>query len=217
MLLEIFADLICPWCYIGKHRLDRALAQRPHLTVDRRWLPFQLNPEMPPGGMDRFLYLSAKFGGMERARQVYAIIEQTAERDGIPLALDRIRRTPNTLDAHRLVRMAERLGLANPLTERLHRAYFCEGEDIGDHELLRALAAEVGIPPERAAAHLAGDADMAAVKASDGQARQLGIQAVPCFIFNRRYSIAGAQEAGAFLPLLDLTEGDVPASAGPFQ
>lgn len=214
MLLEIFADLICPWCYIGKHRLDKALSERPQLAVDLHWLPFQLNPEMPAGGMDRFMYLAAKFGGIDRARQIYAIIEQTAARDGIPLSLDKIRRTPNTMDAHRLVRLAERMGLAHALTMRLFEIYFREGQDIGDREVLAQAAASIGIEADVAAGHLAGDADSAAVRASDGQARQLGVQAVPCFIFNRRYAIAGAQEPPAFLPLFDLTDGEVPASAG---
>ncbi|HYE48150.1 MAG TPA: DsbA family oxidoreductase [Azospirillaceae bacterium] len=213
MLVEIFADLICPWCYIGKYRLDRALAERPSLRADLRWLPFQLNPDMPAGGMDRFMYLAAKFGGIERARQIYAVIEQTAARDGLPLALERIRRTPSTLDAHRLIRYADRLGRSQALTMAIYDAYFQDGADIGDRELLAALAAHVGLDRDGAMEHLRSEADVAAVKASDVQARQLGIQAVPCFIFNRRYAMAGAQEPAAFLPLLDLTEDTATVSA----
>src|SRR5690349_23254627 len=113
MIVEIYADLICPWCYIGKHRLERALRERPRLRLERRWQPFELNPDMPAGGMDRVIYLAAKFGGAERARQVYGVIEETATRDGLPIRLDRIRRTPNTLNAHRLVYYAARFGRAD--------------------------------------------------------------------------------------------------------
>jgi predicted DsbA family dithiol-disulfide isomerase len=204
MLLEIFSDLVCPWCYIGKHRLERALADRPHVPVERRWQPFELNPDMPMAGLDRTAYLAAKFGGVERARQIYSVIEETAARDGLPIALDRIRRTPNTFDAHRLVRFAERRGLADRLTSRLFQAYFVEGADIGDREVLAAAAAEIGLDGDEALCHLGDGADSAAVRASQSVARQLGIQAVPCFVFDRRYALSGAQEPVAFLPFLDL-------------
>ncbi|WP_042696708.1 DsbA family protein, partial [Azospirillum sp. B506] len=112
MLIETFADLICPWCYIGKRRLDRALMQRPNLRPELRWQPFQLNPDMPRGGMSRDDYLAAKFGGAERARQIHRVVEDTAARDGLPLAFDRIERTPHSFNAHGLVRIAGRRGLA---------------------------------------------------------------------------------------------------------
>ncbi|AWK84802.1 DsbA family oxidoreductase [Azospirillum thermophilum] len=204
MLIETFADLICPWCYIGKRRLDRALADRPGLRVDVRWQPFQLNPDMPAGGMDRAAYLAAKFGGTERARHVYRMIEETADRDGLPLALDRIRRTPNSLDAHRLVRIAGRRGLGSAMADALFAAYFCEGLDIGDHDTLAAAAVPLGFDVQEVKRLLAGDAEVAAVQAADGLARQMGLQAVPCYIFNRRYALSGAQEPASFLPLLDL-------------
>lgn len=204
MLIETFADLICPWCYIGKRRLDRALADRPGLRADVRWQPFQLNPDMPAGGMDRAAYLAAKFGGAERARHVYRMIEETADRDGLPLALDRIRRTPNSLDAHRLVRIAGRRGLGSAMADALFAAYFCEGLDIGDQDTLAATAVPLGFDFHEMKRLLAGDAEVAAVQAADGLARQMGLQAVPCYIFNRRYALSGAQEPASFLPLLDL-------------
>lgn len=206
MLLEIFSDLVCPWCYIGRHRLERALAGRPHVVVERRWQPFELNPDLPAVGMDRMAYLSAKFGGVERARQIHSVIEETAARDGLPIALDRIRRTPNTFDAHRLVRLAEHKGLADQLTARLFRAYFVEGADIGDHEVLAAAAAEVGLERDEATRHLAEGAEADTVRGAQAVARQLGIQAVPCFVFDRRYALSGAQEPVAFLPFLDLAD-----------
>ena len=147
MLIETFADLTCPWCYIGKRRLARALEQRPGLHADILWQPFQLNPDMPTGGMARADYLAAKFGGAERARQIHRVVEETAERDGLPLALDRIRRTPNSFDAHRLIRIAGRRGSGNAMADALFTAYFRDGVDIGDHDALNATAADFGLDP----------------------------------------------------------------------
>ncbi|HYH21022.1 MAG TPA: DsbA family oxidoreductase [Azospirillum sp.] len=205
MLIETFADLICPWCYIGKHRLVRALAERPRVRPEMRWQPFQLNPDMPRGGMERDAYLSAKFGGPERARQIYAVVEETAERDGLPLYLDRIRRTPNTLDAHRSIRLAARYGQGDAMAEALFRAYFAEGLDIGDRDTLAATAAGIGLDDAEMKALLASDAESTTVQSADKLARQLGLQAVPCYIFDRRYALSGAQEPSSFLPLLDLS------------
>lgn len=204
MLIETFADLICPWCYIGKCRLDRALTQRPNLRPELRWQPFQLNPDMPRGGMSRDDYLAAKFGGSERARQIHRVVEDTAARDGLPLALDRIQRTPNSFDAHRLVRIAGRQGLGNAMADALFAAYFVEGVDIGDPDALASLAAGLGMDFADTRRQLSTDAESAAVLAADALARQMGLQAVPCYIFNRRYALSGAQEPASFLPLLDL-------------
>ncbi|MBP2299562.1 DsbA family oxidoreductase [Azospirillum picis] len=204
MLIETFADLICPWCYIGKRRLDRALAQRPTLRAEIRWQPFQLNPDMPKGGMSRDDYLSAKFGGAERARQIYRVVEDTAARDGLPLLLDRIPRTPNSFDAHRLVRIAGRHGVANAMADALFAAYFVDGVDIGDLDALASVAAGVGLDFGETRRQLGSDAESASVLAADALARQMGLQAVPCYIFNRRYALSGAQEPASFLPLLDL-------------
>ena len=204
MLIETFADLICPWCYIGKRRLARALADRQRLPVEIRWQPFQLNPDMAPGGMDRGSYLAAKFGGSERARQIHLVVEETAERDGLPLRLDLVRRTPNSFDAHRLIRIAARRGLGDPMADALFHAYFVEGLDIGDRDTLAATAATLGFDVQEIKGLLATDAEAAAVYGADALARQLGLQAVPCYIFNRRYALSGAQEPASFLPLLDL-------------
>jgi predicted DsbA family dithiol-disulfide isomerase len=204
MLIEIFADLICPWCFIGWRRLRRAVAERPALSTQIRWRPFQLNPDMPPGGMDRQLYLHAKFGSRERARQIYGVVEETARRDGLALDLSRIRRTPNTFDAHRLIRWAEQGGEALTLVEGLFTAYFMEGADISDRETLVAVAAAAGYAPDAAAHLLESGGEAAEVRAADALARQMGLHAVPCFVFDRRYALSGAQEASSLLPLLDL-------------
>lgn len=204
MLIETYADLICPWCYIGKRRLARALADRPRVQVELRWQPFQLNPDMAPGGMERSAYLAAKFGGTERARQIHLVVEETAERDGLPLRLDRIRRTPNSFDGHRLIRIAARHGLGDRMADALFHAYFVDGLDIGDRDTLAATAAGLGFDFTDIKNLLTGDAETTAVFNADATARQLGLQAVPCYIFNRRYALSGAQEPASFLPLLDL-------------
>ncbi|TWA68118.1 putative DsbA family dithiol-disulfide isomerase [Azospirillum brasilense] len=204
MLIETYADLICPWCYIGKRRLARALADRPRVQVELRWQPFQLNPDMAAGGMERSAYLAAKFGGTERARQIHLVVEETAERDGLPLRLDRIRRTPNSFDGHRLIRIAARHGLGDRMADALFHAYFVDGLDIGDRDTLAATAAGLGFDFAEIKTLLTGDAETTAVFNADATARQLGLQAVPCYIFNRRYALSGAQEPASFLPLLDL-------------
>lgn len=213
MLIEIFSDLICPWCYLGWHRLETALAERPGLRAELRWLPFQLNPDMPSGGMDRFFYLSHRFGSIERARQLFAAVEQAAARDGLPLHLSRIRRTPSTLEAHGLVLLAERYGRAVQVAKALFRAYFVDGMDIGNRGVLVAIAGACGLDRAAVTRHLAAGEDTAAVRASDARARAMGIQAVPCFVFNRRYGLAGAQEPAALLPLLDLAGADTEEDA----
>jgi predicted DsbA family dithiol-disulfide isomerase len=211
MLVEIFSDLVCPWCYIGKRRLERALEERPGTILQKRWQPFELNPDLPAAGMDRMAYLAAKFGGLERARQIYGVIEETAARDGISLSFGRIRRTPNTLDAHRLVRFAMRGTNADRLVDLLFEAYFVEGLDIGDRDVLVAKAIEAGLDGAQAARFLERDDETMAVRAIEAGARQMGIQAVPCFVFNRRYALSGAQEPATFLPLLDLAVDEQPA------
>lgn len=207
MFIEIYADLVCPWCYIGKRRLEQALEQRPGLSVDIRWMPFQLNPELPDAGMDRTTYLVAKFGSIDRARQLSAMVEQAASKEGLPLRLDLVRRTPNTTNAHRLVRFAERFGRSTEMASTLFNGYFAQGLDIGANRILLELAVAAGLPRDELATYLDSEADRAAIRAGDQQARQLGVQAVPCFVFERRYALSGAQEPQAFLPFLDMARG----------
>lgn len=205
MLLEIFADFVCPWCYIGRRRLARALEARPEQLIRRRWLSFQLNPEMPAGGMDRNLYYAAKFGSVERAKHLHAMVEETAAREQLPLALDRVRRVPNTFEAHRLLRCAERHGLGEAMVDAFFHAYFVEGHDLGDEEVLRYTAVGIGMSAEAIQLYFDDpDYEADSVRASEALARQMGVQAVPCYVFNRRYALAGAQEPAAFYPMLDL-------------
>ncbi len=202
--IDLFSDVVCPWCFIGKRRLERAMAARPDTPVEIRWRAFQLNPDMPPGGMPRRHYLAAKFGGPERARRVYEAIGRAGASVGLDFAFDRIERAPNTADAHRLVRWAGEEGAADALVERLFRAYFLEGSDIGARDALLAAAAACGLDAEEAGRRLETGEGAREVAEENRLAQRNGITGVPFFVFNRRYAVSGAQEPEAFLPLFDL-------------
>ena len=204
MRIDIVADFVCPWCFIGQRRLARAMAMRPKLTVQRTWRPFQLNPDLPLEGVSRELYLQLKFGGLRSAERIHAALATAGAREGIAFAFDRIRRTPNTLNAHRLVRLAAASGRADAVAEALFRGYFGAGLDIGDVDVLARVAAGAGLEERAARAHLAGGAGTAEVLAEEHRARRIGIDAVPCFIIDGDYALAGALDAEMFLPLFDL-------------
>ena len=214
MLVEIYSDAICPWCYIGKRRLERARAMRPELRIELKWRAFQLNPWMPAEGMSRAEYLAAKFGAAD-AERVYGAIRRIGLSEGVDFAFERIRRTPNTVDAHRLIRWAARQGAnggEDHLVEALFQAYFLKARDIGDPAVLTEVADGAGYDAAAAAMYLASDEDVDAVRAEDAGARQMGVQGVPCFIVDRRYAVSGAQEPEYFMPLFDLAARE-PADA----
>jgi len=204
--IDIVSDVICPWCFIGKRRLAHALEQRPELAVSITWRAFQLNPEMPEGGMARADYVAAKFGGAAHAARIYAAIAAAGAGENIAFAFERIRRTPNTRDAHRLIRYATLTGNADPVVEALFAAYFEQGRDIGDRAVLADIAAECGFARAELADWLAGDKALEEVLGEDRSARRLGIAGVPCFILDGGYSISGAQEPEFFFPLFDLVQ-----------
>ncbi|MGH7905152.1 MAG: DsbA family oxidoreductase [Candidatus Binataceae bacterium] len=194
--IDIISDVVCPWCFIGKRRLETALAEldgghRAHL----RWRPFELNPDLPREGMDRKSYLDAKFGGAERARDIYARITAAGAGEGIEFHYEHIARTPNTFSAHRLLWMAERHGIQNALAEALFKAYFVDGVDIGDPKALEIIAVANEIDAEEAARFLAGEEGVAQVRAEERLAHELGVSGVPFFILNGRYGISGAQDS----------------------
>lgn len=201
--VDILSDPICPWCYIGKTRLDRALAERPDHPLAFHWRPFQLNPDMPAGGMDRREYLEHKFGGREGALQVYGAILEAAKADGLDLRFDKIARTPNTIDAHRLIRWASSAHAQTPVVEALFRLYFEEGVDISDHAVLAEVAEQAGMDRAVVERLLASDADLELVREEDATARRMGVSGVPTFIIDGRYVVPGAQSPEMWLRAID--------------
>jgi predicted DsbA family dithiol-disulfide isomerase len=210
--IDIFSDTICPWCLIGKRRLEAALAERPDLQATIHWRVFQLNPMMPKGGMERQNYLAMKFGGPKNAANVYDRIRGAAAADGIDFAFEDIARTPNTVDSHRLIRWAAGQDRESETVEALFQAYFLRGEDIGALEVLAAAAESVGMDPADARAFLQSEALDAEIREEDRQARGLGIDGVPCFVFNGRHALAGAQPPKVLVQMLDLAQQEAAAT-----
>ncbi len=187
LTIEVVSDVICPWCYIGKRRLGKAIAAlEGEVSTEIRWLPFQLNPDMPPEGMPRAAYRAAKFGSVERSRELDARVAREGKSEGIEFAFERIERTPNTVAAHALVGLAQDQGRADAAVDALFRAYFEDAQDIGDTETLAAIAQRCGVSgwPRRETA--------TEVVALDQQMRELGISGVPTFIFARKVAVSGA-------------------------
>ncbi len=208
MEIDIFSDTICPWCFIGKRRLERALYDRPQANLTIRWRAFQLNPDMPAEGMERRQYLETKFGGASNAATVYAQVSAAGDSEDIPFAFDKIGRTPNTVDSHRLIRYAGEHGRQDETVQALFDAYFLRGENIGDHDILVAAAVEAGLDGEAARAFLISGAEAEAIRDEDAQARQAGINGVPCFIFNGKHALAGAHPPEVLHQLFDLALQD---------
>ena len=191
--LDIISDPICPWCYIGKANLDRALERAGDHPFEIEWHPFQLNPEMPAAGADRRTYLEAKFGGKAQAVQIYARVTEVAAAAGLSFNFEAMERTPNTLNAHRLIHWAGIEGRQSLVVSALFRAYFTEGRDIGDVEALADIADSAGMDGAVVARLLASDADNAEIRARDAHSREMGITAVPTFIVDHRHAVPGAQ------------------------
>jgi predicted DsbA family dithiol-disulfide isomerase len=206
LVVDIVSDVVCPWCYIGKRKLETALAElearEPGLAILRRWHPFQLNPDLPREGIARTAYLEAKFGGKSRASEIYARVRAAGADVGIPFDFDRIDRQPNTLDAHRLIAWAQQRGDANAtdtLVERLFRAYFIEGRLLTDTEQLIEIARDAGFPERDVRDMFASTTGRSDVEAEDREARAVGISGVPFFIFNGKTAVSGAHEPAALL------------------
>jgi len=201
--LDIISDPICPWCLIGKTWLDRALEQRPDHPFIIEWHPFQLNPDMPREGMERRAYLESKFGGKKAAIEVYGRIEQAAKSAGINVNWEGITRTPNTLDAHRLIHWAGLEGRQTAAKSALMRAYFFEGRDIGNAAVLADIAEAIEMDREMTERLLAGDADTDNIRARDAHARERGVSGVPTFILANAHVLTGAQQTDMWLNIMD--------------
>jgi len=204
MQIDIVSDTVCPWCYIGKRKLDAALAARPEIDVAIGWRPFQLNPDMPAQGMLREEYLSTKFGGADRAERIYDNIRQAGERVGLDFRFDLIAKTPSTLNSHRLNRWAAAAGRQHQVVEIQFRRYFLEGADISEPKVLVEIAEEAGVDADRVAEMLDREDDLDVIRREDALARQMGISGVPCFIVDRKYAVSGAQDVPVFHKVFDL-------------
>lgn len=191
---EIFSDPICPWCFIGKNWFDRALQASPKQDFDIKWKPFQLNPEMPATGMNRIEYLDRKFGGRQQAITAYKPIIEASIYHKIDINFEDIKRTPNTLDAHRLIYWAKTARIQGQIVSALFKAYFKDGKDIGDKSILIDIAASSGLEQKLVRRLLATEEDKKTIKELDFTARQTGITGVPLFIVDGTYAVSGAQK-----------------------
>lgn len=191
--LDIVSDPICPWCYIGKTNLDRALEQFPDHPFTIEWHPFQLNPDMPADGMGRRDYLEGKFDGKEGAVRAYAPVVEMAEKVGLSIDFEGMQRTPNTINAHRLIHWAGVEGRQTFMVQRLFEAYFRDARDIGDVEVLADIADSVEMDAAVVAKLLASDADIEDIRKRDAHSREMGINSVPTFIVANQHAVPGAQ------------------------
>ncbi len=195
--VDVVSDVVCPWCFIGQKRLDKAIAAAGDVEVHVRWRPFQLDPTIPPQGKDRRDYMLGKFGSEERIREIHARIEPLGEAEGINFAFDAIKVAPNTLDAHRLIRWAGAISeeVQNRLVRRLFQINFEEGGNLGDHAVLIEAAREAGMDVAVVEALLPSEADMEDVRNEITTASRMGITGVPCFLIEGKYAVMGAQDA----------------------
>jgi predicted DsbA family dithiol-disulfide isomerase len=200
LVIEVISDVICPWCFIGKRRLEKAVAalEGQH-EVRVRWLPFQMNPSMPKDGITRKEYRTKKFGSWERSLELDAQVSADGTAEGIYFAFDRIERTPNTLDAHRLIWLADQKGVQDAVVEALFRAYFTEGRDISNRQTLIDVVAEAGLDRHQPESMLNSGDGLEEIKEAEEQARRFRVDGVPFFIINGKITLSGAQQPDAFI------------------
>ena len=200
LTVDVISDVICPWCYVGKRRLEKAIAaSEGQHAIAVHWLPFQLNPMMPKDGISRREYRTTKFGSWERSLELDAKMVAVGEAEGIPFAFDRMERTPNTVDAHRLIWLAGQHGCQDAIVEALFRAYFTTGRDISHRPTLLDVVVDAGLERQLAEATLNSDAGMDAIKAAEGLSRQHRVDGVPFFVINNAITLSGAQPPDALL------------------
>ena len=205
MQIDIVSDTVCPWCFVGKRRFERALALRPQTDLFLTWRPYQLNPTMPKEGIDRKAYLSAKFGGLERAERSYDRLREAGAEVGIEFRFDEIEVTPNTVNSHRLIQYAKiQNGNDALVVEKLYVAYFLESRNIGDINVLEDIAIASGLDGEAFARYIRSDDDRSYILEQDEAIRRQGITGVPCFIVEGKYAVSGAQSPEIFHQIFDL-------------
>jgi predicted DsbA family dithiol-disulfide isomerase len=201
--VDIVSDAVCPWCYIGKRNLEAALADLPGVEAEIHWRPYQLDATIPEGGVDRRAYLERKFGA--RVSEIYGRVSEAGAAAGIPFAFEAIARSPNTLDAHRLIRWSSSAGAQDAIVERLFRDFFIEGKDIGDRAVLVEAARACGMDADVVAKLLDSDADKEAVRGEIASAQDLGVTGVPFFILNGKFALPGAQPPDVLKRAIDRT------------
>ncbi|MCP4382195.1 MAG: DsbA family oxidoreductase [Hyphomicrobiales bacterium] len=195
LAIHVISDVVCPWCYLGRNRLAAALAQNPEVDAIVDWKSFRLDPTIPMGGIPREQYLSNKFGSVEATRPMYDQLIELGTEEGIAFRFDRITRSPNTVDAHRLIRWSAKDGKQDAVVEGLFKAYFTEGLDVGERRVLLAVAEDAGLRSQSIATRLSSEEDIAVVEAEIEHAYHIGVSGVPCFILGGRYVVTGAQPA----------------------
>lgn len=201
MRIDVFSDTICPWCYVGKKRLEAALAERPDIKAEVVWHPFELNPDMADEGMDRADYLATKFGSAEKSEEIYASVRAAGDSVGIPFVFGP--RVPNTARSHTLIFWAQQENVGPAVVEALFQAYFLDGADIGDIDVLADIAETCGMDRDVIYDRLLRGEDLDGVKAVSERCREMGMNGVPCFIIERKYALVGAQPNAVFLDLFD--------------
>ena len=203
LTIDVISDVVCPWCFVGKRKLEMALALKAEVPVEVRWRPYQLDPSIPSGGLERSAYMEKKLGSAERVAEIYGRIESVGHETGISFTFDKIARAPNTLDAHRLIRWSASAGKQDAVVERLFKAFFEEGADIGDQATLARLAGESGMDAGLVKELLAGESDKVAVSEDIATAQKLGVNGVPFFIIGGRFAVSGAQSPEVLASAID--------------
>ena len=202
--IDIYSDVICPWCFVGKRRMEKGLAGQ---AATVRWHPFELNPDMPREGVERRAYRVRKFGSWERSLELDAQVGRAFAGEGLAFHAEKMTRTPNTFDAHRLIWLAGEKGVQDAVVEALFRAYFTDGRDISDRGTLLDVVVGAGLKRDRAEAELNSEDTLASIRAEEGEARRLGVQGVPFFVINDELALSGAQPPEAFLAAFDQVVG----------
>jgi predicted DsbA family dithiol-disulfide isomerase len=203
IVIDVVSDVVCPWCYLGKRRLEAALKLRPDIEAEIHWRPYFLNPQVPPEGMARTDYLSRKFGSDERFRPAHERLSKLGKEEGVEFHFEKIKRQPNTLDVHRVLSWAEEAGKGSAVAENIFAAFFTKGEDLTDNEVLIKAAAAGGLNAEDVRRDLASERDLEFAQKAASSAADGGISGVPFFIFNSRFAVAGAQTPDMLAQAMD--------------